>query len=657
MRQARAILPFFLFYTFQLAGLAKGVEPIPPPFTPIHASPAQLRCLGRTMQFGDLLLPRSIDAAGQPLLANPVRIVSEPNLLEGLRGRANILKKSASAATWLWTGESSLARVEASLSAECDGFCWYEVELSPKQPVTIRSLELVIPRRPSTARYVHTANFTWSHFSQGLAEAEGNWAGAFVPYVWLGDEERGLAWCAESSQGWSLKDPSRAVQIETQTNQVCLRVHVLDHEQEWTQPLKLRFGLQASPVKPVSLAWRANARILHDINFAACRPDKAGKVLLDTLQAAGVKTVVFHDGWTDYYGKVSTPYGEQLRELINACHQRGMRLLVYIGYGLACRAPELQGHHDEWSVLPLIPWTTPYRTEFREFDATCPRSGWAEWLIKGVDRLFTEYELDGLYFDGTSEAWRCENPAHGCGWKDSGGRLHPDYPILAARHLMRQLADTVHRHRPNAILDAHMSGNLTLPTLSFCDSYWNGEQFEGYTAKDNFEVPLHAFRTEFMGYAHGLNAEFLCYVKRPFTMEEAIALAWLHGVEVRPYPDTISEVSPIWRAMDSFGAAQAKWLPYWKDAPARADNESVKLSAYSRAGRALLFISHLKREPVTSSIYLDRRRLGLKPGTLLARDALSGDDITIQNDSLPVKFKGMSYKVVEVFSESRRAAR
>ena len=195
-----------------------------------------------------------------------------------------------------------------------------------------------------------------------------------------------------------------------------------------------------------------------------------------------------------------------------------LKLLVYIGYGLARRAPSLQGRHDEWSVIPLIPWTTSYRPEFREFDATCARSGWADWLVKGIDRLFTEYDLDGLYFDGTSEAWRCQNLAHGCGWKDRAGELQNEYPILATRQMMRRIADTVHSHRPDAILDVHMSGSLTLPTLAFCDSYWNGEQFEHLKVSDKFDLPLHAFRTEFMGYAHGLDAEFLCYVNRPFTL-------------------------------------------------------------------------------------------------------------------------------------------
>ena len=77
--------------------------------------------------------------------------------------------------------------------------------------------------------------------------------------------------------------------------------------------------------------------------------------------------------------------------------------------------------HETWSVLPLIPWNPGYKPEMRGFDATCPRSGWADWLVKGADQLFTNYKIDGLYFDGTSEAWTCENTSHGCGWKDASG--------------------------------------------------------------------------------------------------------------------------------------------------------------------------------------------------------------------------------------------
>ena len=644
-----ALLPVVVCSHLLLAvGLdAAAVKP-PAPYTPVKASGAQFRCLGRETKLGPLLLPQQITAAKQPLLAGPVRLVTEPDVLAGIKGKGRVVTRTSDQATWEWSGESAAFRITVRMTGECDGFCWYGLELSPKQPVKLSLLRLEIPRIAATARYLHTANFTWTHLSQGLPEYGGQWSDKFTPYVWLGDEERGLAWCAESDQGWLLKEPKRAVAVHTQGDVVVFSTTLLDHEEAISTPVTIRFGLQASPVKPVSFAWRAKARILHNITFAACQPDKDGRMLLDTLHEAGVKNVVFHDEWTDYYGEVATPYGERLRGLINECHKRDLKLLVYIGYGLARRAPALQGHHDEWSVMPLIPWSPTYRPEFREFDATCARSGWADWLVKGIDRLFGEYELDGLYFDGTSEAWHCQNQAHGCGWKDESGKLRGDYPILATRQMMRRIADAVHAHRPEAILDVHMSASLTLPTLAFCDSYWNGEQFESLKVSDKFELPLHEFRTEFIGYAHGLDAEFLCYVNRPFTLNEAVALAWLHGVEVRPYPDTLAQISPIWRAMDSFGTSSARWLPYWSESGVVAADDSVKVSAYSHPGKALLFVSHLKRAPLSSAVRLDRRRLGLASGTLRVVDAITGAPVVIEGDTVPLSFDGMSYRLIEV---------
>jgi hypothetical protein len=620
----------------------------PAPYTPVKASSSEFRCLGRKTDLGALLLPKQIYAAGQPLLAAPARIVMEPDLLAGAKGKGKVTHRTADQAAWEWSGESAAFTIVVCMTGDCDGFCWYEIQLNPKQPVKLSQLRLEVPHRAASARYLHAACFTWTYLSTGLPEYGGQWTDKFKPYVWLGDEERGLAWCAESDQGWLLKEPTHALQVHTQGDVVMFSTTLLDHEATISAPVKLRFGLQASPVKPVSFGWRAQARIVHGINYQSCEPGPDGRTLLDTLRDGGAKTVVFHQDWTEYYGQVTPWGGERLRRLISECHKRGLKLLVYVGYGVARGAPDLKGHHDEWSTVPLIPWTTSYRTAFEAFDATCARSAWADWLVNGLDRLFAEYDLDGLYFDGTSEAWRCQNEAHGCGWKDEAGKLRFTYPVLAARQMMRRIADAVHKHRPNAILDVHMSGSLTLPTLAFCDSFWNGEQFENLKVSDKFELPVHAFRTEFMGYAHGLDAEFLCYENRPFTLKEAIALAWVHGVEVRPFPNILSQVSPLWRAMDCFGTSSARWQPYWSGSGAVGDNESVKASAYTKPGRALLFVSHLKREPCKNNLQLDRKRLGLASGLLLASDALTGAAVALEHDSLALSFDGMGYRLIEV---------
>jgi hypothetical protein len=398
----------------------------------------------------------------------------------------------------------------------------------------------------------------------------------------------------------------------------------------------------------VSFAWRASARILHDVHYDSFHPGADGRCELDPIKDGGAKTVVIHDSWTKYFGQMTPADAAEFRRLIDACHVRGLRLLVYVGYGLARTAPELAGKHDDWSVMPLIPWVPGYKPETRSFDATCARSGWADWLVAGTEKLFREFNLDGLYFDGTSEAWRCTNPRHGCGWTDEKGTTHAIYPILSARSLMRRMADTVRRHKPNAILDVHMSSNLTLPTLSFCDSLWNGEQFESHTAAEKFQVPLHAFRTEFMGYAHGMDMEFLCYENRPFTFTEAIALSWLHGIEVRPYPKTLHYVTPLWNAMDQFGVTDARWQPYWSHPVATSENPNVKVSAWLRKNRALLFVSHLQRTKETARVQLEPENLGMKSRSLHATDVITHQPIPVNDASVQLDFEGMTFQMLEL---------
>jgi hypothetical protein len=600
-----------------------------------------------------MLLPTQITAAGKSLLRSPIRIITEPSsAMGGITGKAKLMGNNGDSAAWEWHGESSAFKIDARMTGDCDGLAWYEITLTPKKPIELSSLRLEIPRCADAATYIHSANFRWGEeTSRGLTEIGGAWKSGFMPYVWLGDEDRGLAWCCESDQGSRLNEGTNALRVETKDDTVVFATTYLDHAETIDSPMTLKFGLQATPVKPVSFAWRAKARILHGVNYQSVDPDEKGRCLLDTLKDGGVRTVVFHDMWPAYYGQLKPEDEPGLRKLIAECHKRGMKLLVYVGYGIARNAPEMQvkGRHDEWSVLPLIPWIPDYKPEFRTFDATCARSGWQDWLVAGIDKLFAEYDLDGLYFDGTSEAFRCENETHGCGWRDKDDKLHGTYCVLDVRRMMRRIADVVRAHKPDSILDVHMSSSLTVPTLSFCDSYWDGEQYESYTSKDKVEIPLDAFRSEFMGWAHGLDAEFLCYTNRPFTMEEAVAVAWLHGVEVRPYgPDQLGIVSPIWRAMDKFGVPSAKWLPYWKGSGVTADDGSVKASAWAKNGRALIFVSHLKREPLPTLLRLDRKKLGLTSEKLTAVDAITGEALKPAGNALPIDFPGMTYRLIEV---------
>jgi Glycoside hydrolase 123, N-terminal domain len=653
-KACKVILVTALVASFALTSCATsspGSVNVPAPYTPVTASVGAFGCLGRDMRFGPMLLPKQVTSAGKTLLAAPIRLAADPSTaFTAIMGTGKLLERKDDSARWEWKGQSEGFYLHARMTGDCDGFCWYEITLKPKKPVTLNSLRLEIPRTAETARYLHAASFAWGEeTSRGVVELGGSWKSGFMPHVWLGDEDRGMAWICESDQGWKTSNPATALEVKTSGSTVYFIAHLIRGARRIDSPISFKFGLQATPVKPVSFAWRARVRMWHGAQYWMAKPDKDGKVFLDSLHAAGVRTIVFHEPWTDYYGKVSTPYGDDLRLLIDQCHKRGMKLLVYIGYGVAINSPETKDRLENWSEMPISQQGTESNPHYRTFNVTCANSGWSDWLVQGIDKLFTDYRLDGLYFDGTSEAWRCQNEAHGCGWRDEQGKLHPVFPMLARRNLMRRIAQTVRRHDPEAILDVHMSASLTESTLSFCDSIWDGEQFDVHSAKDKFEVPLDAFRSEFMGWAHGLDEEFLCYPGKPFTLNEAIALAWVHGVEVRPLSlDQAKIMNAIWQAMDRFGAPKAKWQPYWHGSGVTAKEDSVKASAWVKRGAVLVFVSHLQRQPLSATLRLDRKRLSLPGGRLTAVDALTGKPMALHGNDLSVDFDGMTYRVLEI---------
>ena len=85
------------------AGPGGGSAKPPAPYTPIEATSSQFSCLGGKTELGALLLPQQIYAAGQPLLASPVRIVMKPDLLADVKGKSKVTDR---AAEYAWSGRN-----------------------------------------------------------------------------------------------------------------------------------------------------------------------------------------------------------------------------------------------------------------------------------------------------------------------------------------------------------------------------------------------------------------------------------------------------------------------------------------------------------------------------------------------------------------------
>lgn len=829
-------------------------DELPAPWTPVVAEGGSLTCWGREYDFGAGALPARVVTANEQVLADAIRVRVTAGGTEQVWRPAQLrwtdLRPIAASGQVRATAE--LAELQTDITLEFDGMMRIDLTVTPAEGVALDEVVLEVPIKPAHSTYLHACDASWGR-SVAMALPVDGWAHDFMPFVWLGDEDRGLQWFCESDEGWRPSDPQRVLTIDREGERVVLRANMLQRPLDAGQTFRTTFGLQATPVKPipaehrdwhithgasygmqhrstdialgvnypapehirldrgsvdmwvkplfdpragdtigdklvpnhslfgVTLAngdhwgfyWnrddrgtrfyaRVNGKVegylAHDrvdnwrqgqwrhVAFTwgdrlciyldgeliaskdwsgtmagdlegakiwlgaggafrdTCRfdvdnlrvgatpldftdPALLGRVpaatadtllldrfddersgsdiprgaalvagvtgkalrlgrrddgsgLLDYLKRVGVNTLVFHENWTEIQAYGSTKLHDQdLRELVAACHAADIKLLLYFGYLFSDIAPEWAAYSDQ--VLSM-----PRRGGYRRKDfpqtayISCPGSIWNEYLLTSIARMIDEYDIDGVYLDGTTEPWGCANELHGCGYVGEDGKRHRTYPIFATRDLMRRMRQIVKSRKPDGLISAHMSASVTMPTLAFVDDYWDGEQLD--VKERGFRLPLDAFRAEFMGRNYGLPAEFLSYENKPFTFEEALGLALLHDVPVRPgvLGRKLEVMSRIWAVWDEFGVDAARWVPYWQEGgPLAANDPDILISAHVGENGILAVVMNSAQEDREFVLTLARENVS-------ARDVLTDEEVVFDSGVAQMKLAPLHMRML-----------
>jgi len=649
-----------------------------PPWTPVTvksgSSGVEVGVWGRSYNLAKGALPASIVAAGEELLAGPMRLVGQASgkPIEWKRSGNFVFSADKSqAVVCAWQAGDELI-VNTTTRIEFDGLARVDLVVLPQHKTATKPdrLWLEVPLRSQCASLFHYYPGRWGSAKNSGELPEAGLVLPFKPFIWLGHEERGLGWFAESDEFWRPEAADRAIEIVPQDREVLLRMRLLDSPVRL--PLTFTFGFQATPVKP----WPKDFhewRVWHVPQLGVgitlpvpkewwlCHrafPDRNVAGTLDRAARLGVKTAVFHEDWLPIQNCPKTLPETEFKRIVAECHQRGMKVLVYFGYELSSLAPEWAKLHDEVLVKKADGSIHPgwYRHPEQRNFTVCYNSVWRDRLAEGIEGAMESYGFDGVYLDGTIEPRACCNERHGCGYRAPDGTLRPTYPIFAVRRLMQRLYAMIHPR--GGLINAHQSTCCVTPTLSFAHSYWDGEQFAGGELSGDplRNLPLGAFRAEFMGRNFGVPCEFLVYERPPhWTFDHALAFSMLHDVRVRPCGiPALERMSPIWDVMTRFGTSEAQWHPYWEAKPlATAAPESARVSLYLRPareatkGRALLVVSNLAPErPVTAQVCADFARMGVAAKT--ATDALSGQAIQCVAGRLTIPLQPMRMRLVWV---------
>lgn len=651
---------------------------VPAPWTPLQAKKdgeeVVIDVVGRTYRLGTHAgLPTGITTAGEEILAGPVRLVgrlnSEP--IEWKQPFLALLQQDDERAVLCGTAETGGVIISTSVKAEYDGLLRFDIAIAPylgfhKGAELASGLEQLWVEFPLKPEFVKLFTYwplidgtevkTYEPVNSSALPAEGL-AFPFKPFIWLGWEEGGLSWFAESDQGWQPADPQRAIEVVPVDGQMVLRLHLLDSlPQAWAEqldgwyhpnpPVTITFGLQATPVKPVDEDVTAR-RIVHLSYYEPLetisveehpRADGKPGSLLDRVAESGANVMVIHEVWNAIQNYWVTDRPQEITATVAAAHARGMKATPYFGYEVSTLAPEWAEMSDRILVKhPDGRYEGGWQRQPPQRDyMVCYGSAWAEKWLNGVAWMMDEYGFDGVYLDGTTMPWGCCNAAHGCGYRKPDGTLAPMYPIFAVREMMRRLYEIVSAR--DGIITAHQSSCCLTPTLQFAHSYWDGEHIGGAFKHDaQGRFPLETFQAEFMGRNFGIPAEFLS------GSPDALAYTLLHNVLVRPGAgEMLDTVSSIWQAFQRFGTASAIWHPYWRNAHlVQCETPGVYASAYARDGRLLLVVSNLGLESVEAVINVNGNYTG-------ARNAISGEAYRCEENALRIACASMAWALVEL---------
>jgi hypothetical protein len=225
----------------------------------------------------------------------------------------------------------------------------------------------------------------------------GPWRNNFVPYVWLGAAERGLAFFAENDKGWVTekgKSHTPTHELIREGDRLTLRVCLINAPVTLAQPRELTFGLQASPTKPMPPDWR---RKLPDC------PGGLAVVPWGGLQCASQGP--WGDDWTLVDKLVETRHGNPFDEQWFAAYQQAHKLPLvhgtsdwtYLQGHFASRAAAagldkpIAVYQEEMRAAHSRPEWIVFQDEWKASDGPQPRTG-----AEGIDLAGGHRSLSGV---------------------------------------------------------------------------------------------------------------------------------------------------------------------------------------------------------------------------------------------------------------------
>jgi hypothetical protein len=540
-----------------------------------------------------------VSSTGVDLLSGPIRLEADA---DGATTVGKLERRSSTGAAdnrgaWESTGSLGAWRVKLTTAIEFDGMMRFDLDLNADTPAKLDGLRLVIPLPTAQAKYYHHAASYYGHGTSALVPGDGLKLG-FWPFVWLGDDQRGLMWFAESPQGWHSGETPVVVKRGAEVTQ--LIVHFVDQPEEVAHK-QLTFGLQATPVKPVPPDWREwRIERVAEKRLAAKQTEweKQGlPIQWRMLSPLDGNKFLFSPGHT-----APLQATDALAGFVKETHARGTRIIPYLYlHGVSDVATGVPRYYPVWQT------TSPRQMAFSGtvLKGACPAGPFADYMLFGIAQWVQKYGIDGVYFDGAGPPVPCANALHGHGWLDANDKVQPTYPIFGLRDFYKRLWIMLSERVTDPVVWVHADGKMPTPCFAFTTANYEGEMVQGpLLAGDALLsdlLPPDFWRSHEQATQWGVVPVWLPKLThgplRARQQNDTLATLLVHGTPcAKPEQFDPGIFEKIWQAQHDFGIGRATFHGYWEASGGLGTepvSERILASYYEREGKIMLITANL----------------------------------------------------------------
>jgi len=614
-----------------------------------------------------LAAPIRLELSGKPIAWQSVRVTEQ---------RPGHLKLEAAQ-------ETAGVRVRGVNVFEFDGFSLVDLFIEPTgKEAKVDSLVLVVPVRAKFAEFLtnyRNAPGPGKRVPRHVGKTPARYASPPMLTTWLGTDHLGLEWSCESSRDWALANPDEAIVVEKKGDAVEARFLFVDAPITLDRARHIRFGLIATPTKPVP-PERRNWRI----DFASGPPPVPGKTTVEKFENSRERVVATDEHlqrhWTNRAGidvhvallpgdwsghmvwhpRVSDPERAAIiREQQRLLKEHGMWVLRNGGWAVAPYAPEWDPWGKEMIALPKTP------TFANQFDHSYA-SPFVEFFVGSWAMHARELGVRGIRFD-TVFPWKpSENPYLGETWTASDGKTYGSQNLFRQREMVKRLYRIFHGGEVSDGIVYHpLAGPPIMAVESFLDVHeiGEGDYMRAKSLKEGY--PQDAMRVWMTGGPYGFIA--VNNIKgAPLTPNHRIGALLAAGCDPRVFKrpgvdiasyetrDGRMPTSRLWTAWSWIDRATGQWHPHWDNKDKLATTASAGgehyVSFHLQPGRRILLVT-VNYEPKPQDITVELRpdTLGFSSGAKFeAQDAITGKLVEINGSKLTLACGPELYRYVKI---------